>query len=160
MKVIAERPQAPSGYGYATGPKGMLSWDEVGGAIAGAKIYWIGTTRPDGSSHLHPIWGGRVGEHLYFEGGDTTRWARNLSADARVSFGVEFNGLHISGRGTAAPGPAGEDFDALTANYASKYDYTPQTDSFYVVTPEVIIALNMSSMESFAASPTKFRFEA
>jgi hypothetical protein len=160
MIVVAERPKAPAGYGYSTEPKGMLSWEEVRDALAGATLYWIGTRRPDGGPHLHPIWGGWVGHHLYFEGGETTRWARNLAADPRVSFGVESGGLHISGRGAMEKGPAGDDFVNLTANYAGKYDYKPETDAFYKVSPELVIALNMSSMASFASSPTRFRFEA
>ena len=159
MNVVTERPQAPTGYGYSTGPKGMLSWAVVRDAFAAATLYWIGSSRPDGSPHLHPIWGGWVGHHLYFEGGETTRWAKNLAADPRVSFGVESNGLHVSGRGLVERGPAGDDFKALVANYAGKYDYQPQADAFYKVTPEVVIALNMSSLEDFASSPTRFRFD-
>jgi hypothetical protein len=157
--VIAERPTAPSGYGYSTEAKGMLEWDAVRDALAAATLYWIGSSRPDGSPHLHPIWGGWVGEHLYFEGGPTTRWAKNLANDPRVSFGVESKGLHINGRGTVLKGPAGDDFKALVKNYGGKYEYKPQSDDFYVVHPTVLVALNMSSMESFATSPTRFRFE-
>jgi hypothetical protein len=137
----------------------MLSWERVAAALAGAALYWIGTVRPDGGPHLHSIWGGFVGTHLYFEGGPTTRWARNLAADPRVSFGVESEGLHISGRGVTARQGAGDDFAALVANYGDKYDYRPENDDFYRVAPEVIIALDMSSMEAFAESPTRFRFE-
>ena len=159
MNVVTERPQAPTGYGYSTEPEGMLSWEAVGAALGAATLYWIGTIRPDGSPHLHPIWGGWVGHHLYFEGGETTRWAKNLSADPRVSFGVETSGLHISGRGLVEQGPAGDDFKAVVSNYGSKYEYKPQADAFYKVTPEVVIALNMSSLEDFAKSATRFRFE-
>lgn len=159
MNVVTERPEAPTGYGYSTEPEGMLTWEAVGEALGAATLYWIGTVRPDGSPHLHPIWGGWVGHHLYFEGGGTTRWAKNLSADPRVSFGVEAKGLHISGRGLVEQGPAGDDFEAVVSNYGSKYDYKPQADAFYKVTPEIVIALNMSSLEDFAKSPTRFRFE-
>ena len=159
LTVVAERPQAPSGYGYSTEAKGMLSWETIRDALAAANIYWIGTSRPDGSPHLHSIWGGWVGHHLYFEGGETTRWARNLAADARVAFGAESNGFHISGRGVVVRGPAGDDFKSVVSNYGGKYDYKPQSDAFYKVIPDTIIALNMSSMEDFASSPTRFRFE-
>jgi nitroimidazol reductase NimA-like FMN-containing flavoprotein (pyridoxamine 5'-phosphate oxidase superfamily) len=137
----------------------MLPWDRVREALAGANLYWIATKRPDGGPHLHPIWGGWVGNHLYFEGGDTTRWARNLASDKRVGFGVDSQGLHISGRGVVEISAAGEDFKALAANYASKYTYQPETDQFYRVNPEVVIALAMTSLEEFAVTPTRFRFE-
>ncbi|HKX74515.1 MAG TPA: pyridoxamine 5'-phosphate oxidase family protein [Acidimicrobiia bacterium] len=154
-----ERPTAPAAYGFATGPQGMLPWEQVSQALAAANLYWIGTVRDDGGPHLHSIWGGFVGNHLYFEGGPTTRWARNLIADPRVSFGVESDGLHITGRGVVSGRGAADDFAAVASNYGSKYDYRPENDDFYRVTPEVIIALDMSSLEAFAQSPTRFRFE-
>ena len=159
MNVVAERPQAPAGYGYSTDAKGMLAWDAVRDALASATLYWIATRRPDGSPHLHPIWGGWVGHPLYFEGSPTTRWGRNLADDPRVSFGAEATGLHINGRGIVERGPAGDEFAAVVANYGGKYEYRPGDDLFYKVIPEVVIALNMSSMADFANSPTRFRFE-
>lgn len=156
----AERPRAPEAYGYSQNPEGMLDWDRVASAIAAANIYWIATILPDGSPHTHSIWGGFAGETLYFEGGPTTRWARNLAANPLASFGVEAEGLHVSGRGKVGKGPAGGEFSALRANYGRKYNYEPENDDFYRLRPEVIIALDMSSMESFASSPTRFRFPA
>ncbi len=155
-----DRPVAPKAYGYSTKKEGMLSWDEVRDALAAANIFWIGTTRPDGSSHIHPIWGGWVDETGYFEGGPTTRWGRNLAIDQRISFGVDSTGMHVSGRGSVTRGKAGEQFDRLQANYAGKYDYQPEKDGdFWRIAPEVIIALKVGSMEEFANTPTRFRFK-
>jgi nitroimidazol reductase NimA-like FMN-containing flavoprotein (pyridoxamine 5'-phosphate oxidase superfamily) len=157
---IASRPQAPKAYGYSTKTKGMLPWEEVRDALAAADIFWIGTTRPDGSSHIHPIWGGWVDETGYFEGGPTTRWGRNLAADKRVSFGMEANGMHISGRGVVSQGAAGNSFEELAANYAKKYDYQPEKDGhFWRIAPEVIIALKVGSMDEFMNTPTRFTFD-
>lgn len=154
-----ERPRAPEGYGYSIEPEGMLAWETISDALAAAKVYWIGTARPDGSPHMHSIWGGFVGNSLYIEGGDTTRWARNIAVDPRVSFGGESNGLHISGRGLALRGHAGHHFSSLADNYQSKYDYRPEQDEFWRIEPSVVIALNMTSLEDFASSPTRFTFE-
>jgi nitroimidazol reductase NimA-like FMN-containing flavoprotein (pyridoxamine 5'-phosphate oxidase superfamily) len=154
-----DRPVAPRAYGYSTKKKGMLPWEEVRDALAAANIFWIGTTRPDGSSHIHPIWGGWVDETGYFEGGDTTRWGRNLAADQRISFGVESNGMHVSGRGTVTRGAAGASFAALTSNYQSKYAYQPEADGhFWRISPTVIIALKVGSMDEFMNTPTRFKF--
>lgn len=154
-----DRPQAPADYGYSTEPEGMLAWERVSDALGAASVYWIATIRPDGSPHMHSIWGGFVGNHLYIEGGDTTRWARNIVADPRVSFGVQAGDLHINGRGRAARGSAGEDFAVLADSYGSKYDYRPQQDEFWRITPATIVALDMSSLETFAQTPTRFVFE-
>jgi len=137
----------------------MLAWDRISAALADAHVYWIGTARPDGSPHLHSIWGGFVADHLYIEGGDTTRWARNILADPRVSFGAESGGLHISGRGVVVRTGAGRHFEMLRANYGDKYGYQPATDEFWRIQPSTVIALDMSSLESFAQSPTRFTFE-
>ncbi len=156
----ASRPVAPKAYGYSTKKKGMLTWEEVRDGLAKATVFWIGTTRPDGGSHIHPIWGGWVGETGYFEGGETTRWARNLIRDQRVSFGVDSNGLHISGRGQVTKGEAGESFEVLAANYREKYDYYPESDGhFWRIAPSLIIALRMDSLDTFAKTPTRFRFD-
>jgi hypothetical protein len=156
---VASRPQAPKAYGFSSQKQGMLTWEQVHEALASASLYWIGTTRPDGASHMHPIWGGWVAQTGYFEGGDTTRWARNLARDPRISFGVESDGYHVSGRGTVSKGAAGENFAALTANYQAKYDYFPESDgSFWRIAPELIIAFNLDQPGGFANTPTRFRF--
>lgn len=155
----ADRPRVPEAYGFSNEPEGMLDWDTVSEAIAGASVYWIGTVRPDGSPHMHSIWGGFVGNALYIEGGDTTRWARNIASEPRVSFGVESHGLHTSGRGRATRGPAGDLFGALADDYESKYDYRPSGDEFWRIEPSSIIALDMGSLQSFASTPTRFTFE-
>lgn len=156
---VAERPTAPPDYGYSTDPEGMLPWSRVSEALAAATLYWIPTAQPDGAPHLHSIWGGFVDGHLFFEGGSTTRWARNLATDPRVGFGAESAGLHISGHGRASQAGAGDLFDRVADNYASKYEYRPQDDGFWRIDPDRIVALDMSSLEAFASSPTRFRFE-
>ncbi|HSL24712.1 MAG TPA: pyridoxamine 5'-phosphate oxidase family protein [Acidimicrobiia bacterium] len=158
MPPIRERPRAPDGYGFSTSPEGMLDWPRVSQALANAEVYWLGTVRPGGGPHMTSIWGAWVGEHLYFEGGDDTRWARNLAADPRLSFGAVSAGLHISGRGVIEKAAAGEAFSAVADCYGAKYSYRPEQDLFSVLLPEVVIALDMSSMDSFASSPTRFRW--
>lgn len=160
MEPIRERPIAPADYGYSKKPEGMLSWDEVAAALAAARVYFLSTVSPDGGPHTTPIWGAWVGHDLYFEGGEDTRWSKNLLLDARMSFGAEAGGFHISGKGTVERAKAGGIFPKVVANYASKYEYKPQQDDFRRLTPRVIIALNMSSLEQFATTPTRFRFPA
>lgn len=98
-------------------------------------------------------YGAWVGHHLYFEGGDDTRWSKNLATDPRLSFGVDAGGLHISGKGRVEQAKAGDNFKKVSANYAVKYSYKPQQDDFRRLSPNVVIALNMVSMEAFATHP-------
>lgn len=159
MPPIRERARAPKGYGFSTSPVGMLEWSRVESALAEADVLWLGTVRPDGGPHMTSIWGVWVDEHLFFEGGDDTRWARNLAADPRLGFGVASNGLHISGRGAVVKAAAGPAFAAVADAYGAKYQYRPQEDRFNRVDPEVVIALDLGSLEAFASSPTRFRWE-
>lgn len=158
MNPIRERPIAPAGYGYSKKPEGMLTWDEVEAALASTQVYFLSTIGPDGGPHTTPIWGAWVGHHLYFEGGDETRWSKNLASDSRMSFGAEAGGFHMSGKGIVGRTKAGSLFKKVVANYASKYQYKPQQDDFRRLSPNVVIALNMTSLEQFAATPTRFRF--
>lgn len=158
-RIRAERPVAPEPYGYSTAPEGMLDWEQVSTALGTASIYWIATVRPDGSPHLHSIWGAFVESRLFVEGGETTRWARNLTADPRVSFGAQIANLHVSGRGRVVRGPAGPAFEAVRSGYGAKYGYQPETDDFWWIQPDSVIALDLSSLEEFARTPTKFVFE-
>jgi hypothetical protein len=158
MPPIRQRARAPQGYGFSTSPEGMLDWTWVQEALAAADVYWLGTVRPDGGPHMTSIWAAWVRDHLYFEGGEDTRWARNLAADPRLSFGTASGGLHLSGRGVVEKAPAGEAFASVADCYESKYSYRPQHDLFNRLTPEVVIALDLTSLESFANSPTRFRW--
>lgn len=157
---IRERPHAPAGYGYSKKPEGMLTWDEVEVALASATVYFLSTIGPNGGPNTTPIWGAWVDHHLYFEGGDDTRWSKNLASDPRMSFGADAGGLHISGKGTVKRAKAGNLFKKVAANYSSKYSYKPKRDDFRQLSPRVIIALAMSSLETFADTPTRFRFPA
>jgi nitroimidazol reductase NimA-like FMN-containing flavoprotein (pyridoxamine 5'-phosphate oxidase superfamily) len=85
----------------------MLAWSDVEGILRGGRFYWIATTAADGSPHLVQQWGAWVDEHLYFEGSERTRWARNLARDPRVAFGTQTGTSALFGQGKAEvlPGP-------------------------------------------------------
>lgn len=162
MSPTASRPNAPSDYGYATDPESMLTWEQVDNALAAAPVYLMSTVLPGGAPSTHTIWGAFAGDCFFFEGGNNTRWAHNLAGDPRVSFGVVSDDPHLSGRGKADDGGAGDDFEAVRANYREKYldsfGYEPAQDHFWRISPHLIIAIDASSMAAFQSSPTRFTF--
>lgn len=156
-----DRPDIPSTYGIAAGSDGLLDWPVVDAAIAAAATYWLSTTRPSGEPHITPIWGAWTGRRLYVEGGDDTRWARNLGANPAISVGVDHREMQIVVRGRAAlVEPDTERFEAVAAGYAAKYPYRPEEPHpFWEVSPSSILAWDTSTIDSFATTPTRFQFE-
>ncbi|HET9809842.1 MAG TPA: pyridoxamine 5'-phosphate oxidase family protein, partial [Candidatus Limnocylindria bacterium] len=78
----------------------MLAWSDVEKILHGGRYYWIATTDADGRPHLVQQWAAWVDDHLYFEGSERTRWARNLARDARVAFGTQVGTRGVFGQGT------------------------------------------------------------
>jgi len=96
----AGRPHV-KGYGISTDRKGILSWSTVERAIRTSPRYWIATADADGAPHVIQQWGAWVEGRLYWEGGRTTRWAKNLARDPHVAVTVERAGLAIMIEGRA-----------------------------------------------------------
>lgn len=155
-----DRPAFPTSYGIATGGEGMLDWERVDRALRTAATYWVSTTRADGTPHLIPIWGAWTGAHLYIEGGDDTVWARNLDRSPFVSVGADGDRLQIIARGPAARTlPVVDRFETIADSYAAKYPYRPELHAFWEIRPRTVLAWEVSSVESFAATPTRFHLE-
>ena len=85
------RPDVPT-YGIPETLDGTLPWSWAEERLAGAETYWIATTRPGGRPHLMPVWAAWHAGRLWFEGGATTRRARNLEQNPAVSVGIELPG--------------------------------------------------------------------
>lgn len=139
----------------------MLDWHRVDGALSNAPIYWLATVSEKGRPHSTPIWGAWARGHLYFEGGNDTRWARNLVGNPHIAVGVDSEGLHITVNGrVSVVHPAIDVFTDIAKGYGTKYDYRPeQSGSFYRVSPATILAHDMATVEDFAKTPTRFTFE-
>jgi len=138
----------------------MLVWADVAGSLAGATVFWVSTVTDTATPHLTPIWGAWVDDAGYIEGGDTTRWSRNLIARPDVHVGVEHASRHVMVRGTATKTDVDDETqNAIADNYEEKYEYRPSGTTFWRITPDRVLAWDLSSIESFVDTPTEFRFE-
>lgn len=153
-----DRPRFPADYGISRAEEGMLEWSRVDAALAATPVFWVSTVRPDGAPHLTPIWGGWDGAAIHIEGGDTTVWARALAHDARVAVGADHDGLQITLNGRAAKEVPAH-FERVAGNYAAKYPYRPQPGPMWVIWPRTILAWDVTSIEEFARTPTRFWLE-
>jgi len=139
----------------------MLEWDDVAAAIAAASVFWVATTTPGQGPHLTPIWGGWVEATAYIEGGDDTRWARNLAAgDGRTQIGIDHEGMQIMVRGSARKmtlDPAAQ--RAVADCFEAKYPYRPSGSEFWVIPARAVLAWRTDDVELFATTPTQFDLE-
>ena len=160
MSTIARRrPAIPAEYGIAQDNVGLLTWSEVSTSLAAAPIYWIASVTPSARPHLIPIWGMFTGDRAYLEGGDMTRWARNLAGDAHTQIGVDHAGMQIMVRGTAERITVAEDVRrAIADGYDAKYPYRPTGAEFWRVTPDHVLAWKTDTIEAFVSTPTQFDF--
>jgi hypothetical protein len=106
----SDRPQVPSS-GIPDSVDGLLPWTWARERLEAAITYWLSTTRPDGRPHCIPIWGVWLDENFWFEGGLTTRWARNLATNPAVAMTVHVDdATAVIVEGVASdrsdPGPA------------------------------------------------------
>ena len=158
--MIRQRPAIPSTYGIARGTEGMLEWGRVAGVLRDARIYWVSTTRADGTPHLIPIWGAWVDDAAYIEGGDETLWARNLAAGSAVHVGIDHDGVQVMVRGRATKREVDSATQTSIADvYAAKHPYRPEGHAFWEIRPWTVLAWDTGTIDSFAATPTEFVFE-
>ncbi|MBU6423595.1 MAG: pyridoxamine 5'-phosphate oxidase family protein [Chloroflexi bacterium] len=160
-----DRPQLPHGYTHR-GQKGMLAWEDAEKVLSGGRFYWIATTDVDGRPHLVQQWGAWVDRHLYFEGSERTRWARNLARDARIGFGTQSGTRSVMAEGTVDVVRAVEHAlaERISRQYTTKYGrtfrYRPKAEQYetgYVfrVRPTKIVVFDL---KAFSTSATRFVF--
>jgi hypothetical protein len=144
----------------------MLEWTDAERILRGGRFYWIATTDDDGAPHLVQQWAVWVDDHLYFEGSERTRWARNLARDPRAAFGTQIGTRGVFGRGTVDVVRGVESVLAtrIASQYASKYgrtfDYRPKPEQYvkgpvFRASPAKVIAFDV---KHFNASGTRFTF--
>ncbi len=147
------RPQVP-GYGIPASVEGTLPWEHVSARLAGGRIYWVATARPDGRPHAVPIWGVWVEDVLYFGGGPETGWSRTLAKNPQVSVHLESGEDVVIVEGTVGriTDPADPRATPLDDAYEAKY-HTRHGVPFWVLQPRVAFAWT-----SFPDDATRWTF--
>lgn len=86
----ARHPHAPAGYGFGKGADDVMQpWSHAQKRLEVARNFWLATVRPDGRPHVTPVWGVWLDGAIYFGGGSTARWARNLAAQPSAAIHLE-----------------------------------------------------------------------
>jgi hypothetical protein len=86
---VPGRPIAPDLYPFPDDPERWLPWSRVERRLEAARNYWLATASASGVPHATPVWGVWLDTTLYFDGPPTTRWARNLAQNPRLTMHLE-----------------------------------------------------------------------
>ncbi|HVV38552.1 MAG TPA: pyridoxamine 5'-phosphate oxidase family protein [Acidimicrobiales bacterium] len=126
LTPIASRPEVPAEYGIAPadGGLGLLPWSWADERLRGRHIWWLATTRPDGSPHLMPIWAVWLGDGVAFSTGAATAKARHIARDARVSIVPERGTQSVIVEGVAELLDAARTAEFVAA-YKDVWDFDP-----------------------------------
>lgn len=160
-----DRPQLPKGY-ISRAPKGLLSWTAVQRILRTSPYLWIATTGPHGQPHLVQQWCAWVDDTLYFEGSERTRWARNLTKEPRLAFGMQNGDRAAYGEAIVDvargldPAVAKKIARQYAAKYGPKFKYKPSAEQYekgpvFRARPTKVIAFDV---RKFNSSATRFTF--
>lgn len=119
------RPQMPQGYGVSQDLEGTLPWDWAAEQLERSKNYWVCTTCPDGRPHAMPVWGLWNDGAIWFSTGRTTRKARNLAENPRLTIHLESGDDVVILEGTVAEVKEKGELQRLLELYKAKYNVDP-----------------------------------
>lgn len=108
-------------YGVGTSSDGPLAWSHAEKRLAGARNYWIATTRPDGRPHAAPVWGVWVEGGLYFGTGRSSVKGRNLAHSPELVVHLESADDVVILEGEVEEVRDRDPFDSVDAAYRAKY---------------------------------------
>jgi pyridoxamine 5'-phosphate oxidase-like protein len=155
----------PKGYGVPKGATGMVPWQTTRDLLSRASSYWLVTIDDDGKPHLVGQWGAWVDDRWWFEGGEDTKWARNVARDGRVAMGAErgTSAVMVEGRARRVETVAEDVAKRIAAQYTRKYgrvyDYKPTPTKWmkggYVLDPVKVFSWDV---RGFPRSVTRYRF--
>jgi PPOX class probable F420-dependent enzyme len=157
------------GYGITKERDGMLAWSFAEDRLMASHDYWLATVRPDGRPHVMPVWGAWFDDHLWFSTEQTSRKARNLTAEPRCTVTTDNAVEPVVLDGFAALVTDRSDVvrftDVIRTKYAAQWLEDVYTVDFfdanlggggtYRVTPITVFALKE---QNFTTSPTLWTF--
>ena len=156
---VASRPHMP-GYGIDTSADGLLPWAHAVDRLTTSHDYWLATVGASGHPAVTPVWGVWHDDALWFSCSPSSRKARNLERDPRITATTD-NALEpviVEGRAERIVDTTS--VEAYTAWANAKYE-TDYAVDFYAenwlgrVQPSWVFALVEAD---FATSPTRWRF--
>lgn len=146
----AGRPIAPAVYRFPDDPSARLPWSRTVQRLQQARFYWIVTAGPDATPHATPVWAVFVDGDLYLNGLPGARWARNLTANPKVSVHLDGGDDVVIVDGRAADVTTDEELgERIVAEWLRKYgrlEPDPVHDGIFRVRPRTARAWSHESL--------------
>ncbi len=132
------RTQMPPNYSIPGMETRLLPWQHARERLENARIYWIGTTRPNRRPHITPVWAVWLDNTLYFDGNPATRRGRNIAANPAITVHLESGGdgkdvVIVEGDAYEVTHPDHALTARIAAAYTAKYvseNYAPEPDAW------------------------------
>ena len=155
---IVDKPQIPPEYGN---PKKRLDWAVVEEKFAGAEVYWLASTRPDGRPHVVPRDGTWLEGGLYYGGSPQTVHNRNITNNPEVVAHIGDGQEVIIVEGAVEiEKPTKEFAERLAeASFAKYPQYGRNPPTLYMGGVSVLRPRRVIAWTSFTENATRFRFE-
>ena len=149
------------GYGIldADKGKGLLPWSWANERLAGARTYWVATTRKDARPHVMPVWGVWLDDAFCFSTGSQSRKVRNLADNPYCVISCEASEAQLIVEGVAEV-MIGADLNRRFADaYGPKYEWDMEgfNEPVYAVRADVVFGFSASGGE-FTATATRWTF--
>lgn len=126
---VPDRPVMPAEYGVdRSAREEMLPWRYVSERMAGARNYWIATTRPDGRPHVIPVWGLWFDEAFTFSTDARSRKGRNVASNPHAVVHLESGDEVVILEGVVERVTDREQLTRFVALYDDKYGVTVDVD--------------------------------
>jgi hypothetical protein len=154
---VAEQMTVPPGYPK---PSKLLSWDAISEKLTAARVYWFGSTRPDGRPHLIPRDGMWIDNALYYGGSEETVHHRNVMANAAVTvhIGDGMEAIIVEGSVHSEAQAAAAAAKLADASYAKYPQYGRMDPKMYEAGVLVLRPRRVLAWTSPGQDETRFRF--
>ena len=136
----------------------MLPWSWAEERLQISRNYWVATTRPDGRSHLMPVWAVWLADTLYFSTARTSTKARNLFANPNCTISTEHADEAVILEGSVVHEEDHSMLRPVWDTYKAKYDWGLEGESMFALRPKLAFAF-VESAEQFATAATRWRFD-
>jgi general stress protein 26 len=145
------------GYGISESADGMLDWSWAEERLTNSRNYWAASIHPDGRPHLMPVWAVWLDGALFFSTAKTSRKARNLYANSKISVSTEHGEEAVILEGEAVVEEEPDVLRPVWDAYKAKYDWGLEGEPMLAVRPRVVFAF-IEHAERFSTAATRWRF--